>query len=599
MKSLMLLLQNVLADASTWCRTSTTRDFKEVTSRFEHEGLSFLTITLPAYCSDFERSLDIGRVDPGSFPGFKRRGALPVFLQGLLDQVFDRSSGLLREQPSHDAIFFIRQITLMFKKIHLPCSQKRERNAFDGYVSCESDVQRFEETAQDDLIDRFGRISDLLWASALSELDRKVYSGELVPKHGPGATADRIFGNRKFELRTWTERLNDGFFPVEEFLIPNSGFYEELDAVDIREPEAEQPVRVISVPKTLKTPRIIAVEPACMQYAQQALLRILVSELESNSTLSGALGFTDQTPNQELARSGSIDGQLATIDLSEASDRVSNLLVKRMTKNYKSFAKALQACRSERADVPGHGVIPLSKFASMGSAVCFPIEAMVFLTIILCGYEQKLNRHLRKRDLKVILPKVRVYGDDIIVPVNIVHHVVSELSNFGLKVNAKKSFWTGKFRESCGRDYYDGHDVTVTYVRRMLPQQRGNASEVISAVSLSNQLFKAGLWNSVRFLDEYMDRLASFPCVLETSPVIGRHSFMGHNATRICDKLHKPLVKGLVIRPTPRKSFLTGSGALLKFFLKVGREPYFDAKHLERYGRPESVDIKLRWASVA
>lgn len=594
MKSLMLLMQSVLADAGTWCCTSTTRDFKEITSRVEHEGFSFLTITLPSFCADFERSLDESQVAPSMFPSFRKRRALPLFLGGLLELVFDRSSGRLLDQPSIDAIFFIRQITLMYKKILFPCSERRERKAYDSYIKCEKEVENWSKHVSLRSLDRFERIADLVWSSVGCSLDLAIFSRTHIPKHGPGATADRLFGNEKYVLPTWTWRLED-FFPSAEFCIPNYGYTAELDAIDFLEPGRELPVRVISVPKTLKTPRIIAIEPACVQYAQQSLLEVLVDELERNDSLSGSIGFTDQVPNQELARLGSLDQSLATIDLSEASDRVSNLLVKRLLRNYPTFAGAVQACRSERADVPGHGIIPLSKFASMGSATTFPIEAMVFLTIIVVGYETWLERSLTKEDVNHLLKRVRVYGDDLIVPVEIVRSVMRELETYGLVVNTRKSFWTGKFRESCGKDYYDGHDVTVTYVRRDLPSSRSNASEMLSAISTRNQFYKAGLWKTADFLDRYLRRLAPLPTVLESSPVAGRHSFLGYETQRMCDELHRPLVKGIVVVPTPRSSKLDDFGALLKFFLKRGPDPFFDAKHLERYGRPKSVDIKIGW----
>ena len=606
MKSLMLLLRCVLADASTWCCTSTLFDSKTIEKRVEHEGMSFLTITLPTFCNDFERSLDIGYVDPAMFLSFRKRGALPLLFGGLLDLVFDRCSGRLLEQPSVDAIFFLRQLTLMWKKILLPCSSEREKRAFDDYIQCEKEVELWSATHMEGSLDSFQRVADLLWATSASRIDYSVFTGSIVPRHGPGATADRLFGNEKFRLPSWTWRLED-YFPSSEFCIPNSGFYAELDAINFFEPGTEQPVKVISVPKTLKTPRIIAIEPSHVQYAQQALMSEIVGELEKSDFLQGSIGFTDQTPNQRLACIGSKDGSLATIDLSEASDRVSNLLVKSLFRNYPTLAGAIQACRSERADVPGHGVIPLSKFASMGSATTFPVEAMVFLTIICCAYEKSLSRSLNKQDIFKLLGKVRVYGDDIIVPTGLVRHVVSELETYGLRVNSKKSFWTGKFRESCGKDYFDGSDVTVTYCRRVLPKQRGDVSEMISAVSLRNQFYKAGLWKSADFLDQYLRRLAPLPTVLETSPVVGRHSFLGFETQRMCDRLHKPLVKGMVVVPKLRKSPLDGYGALLKYFLRTagttGSSWLYpsnsDVKHLERYGRPESVDIKIRWSSAA
>lgn len=594
MKSLMRLMQCALADAEAWCCASTTRDFNTISRRFEHEGPSFLTIALPQFCADFERSLSTGCVDSSAFMGFQKRGALPTLFGGLLELVFDRDSGWLLGVPNHTAIFFIRQLTLMWKKINLPCSSERVEAAYDKYIKCESEVQEWSEQVKDELLARFDSVVDLVWNSDLCFLDRKVFEGEIVPRHGPGATADRLRGNQKYDQQSWTQRLEE-YFPSIDYLVPNSGFYDRLDAVDFREPEAEMPVRVITVPKTLKTPRIIAVEPTCMQYAQQALMELIVSRLEQSNVLFGSIGFTDQTPNQRMACAGSWTGRLATLDLSEASDRVSNLLVKRLFRHAPSLLGALQACRSSRADVPGYGVISLSKFASMGSAVCFPVEAMVFLTVVLVGISDELSRNLTKADLAIYLPQVRIYGDDIIVPVEFARSVACALEVFGLKVNTRKSFWTGKFRESCGKDYYDGSDVTVTYVRRMLPGSRSDVSEIISGFALRNQLYEAGLWRSTEYVDTILSGFAPTPVVAKTSPVLGRYSYLGHQPEKECPRLHRPLVKGYMVRPRAPLSPISGEGALLKFFLKRGREPIHDAKHLERYGRPRSVDIKIGW----
>jgi len=593
----MHLTQSVLADASAWCRTSSSRDIKTITTRFENEGLSFLTITLPSFCSEFERALAEGFCDHTFFPGFRKRGGTPQFLGGFLDLVFDRRSGVLIDEPDEVAIFYIRQITLLHKKIRLECSDERSDGAFERYVNVENEVVQFTSAYTDEALDSFARAARKLYSGIGVFADNLIYRHEHLPKHGPGATADKLIGNNKFKLKTWHSRL-EWNFPSDLFVIPNSWYYDRLDRVNFVEPDAELPVKVISVPKTLKTPRIIAIEPTCMQYAQQSIAEILVSSIERDDNLSISIGFTDQTVNQRLARLASENGSLATIDLSDASDRVSNRLVEELFKPYPHLASAVQSCRSLQADVPGHGVMPLTKFASMGSALCFPVEAMVFLTIIVVAYEHKLGHTLTKSEVKLLLRKVRVYGDDIIVPVDIVHEVMRELEAYGLRVNSRKSFWTGKFRESCGKDYYAGHDVSVTYVRRSLPSSLQDVQEMISTVALRNHFYKSGLWNATRYLDNIIRKICHFPNVAETSPILGRFSYLGYENQRTCKHLHRPLVKGMKVITSWRNNRLSDYGALMKFFLKRGSNPTYDAKHLERSGRPESVGIKVRWDSA-
>jgi len=594
MKSHMLLLQSVLETLGTGCRTSTTQDWKTILRRTKHEGLSFLTIALPEFCRDFEKSLDFAKVDPTSFVGYARDGHLPRFLGGFVGQVFCRKSGLLLDVPSIEAIHAVRQISLLFSKVNLECSDNRKAAAATQYVLCEQNI-RSSDIASSPLLEEFESLCLRIFGDVFAKVDSDIYYSRLRPKHGPGSTADKLTGNGKYHQTEWSHRL-ENLFPFGEYLFPNWRHF-DANQVDILEPGAERPVRVVFVPKTLKTPRVIAIEPACMQYTQQAILESIVSSLKSDDLLSSLVGFEHQDPNRELARMGSIDGTLASLDLSEASDRVSNQLVRAMVQRFPSLAEGLDATRSRKADVPGYGVLRLAKFASMGSALCFPIEAIVFLATILLGVQDELKRPVTRQDLHDLVGRVRVFGDDIIVPKEYVRSVVGRLEAFGFVVNTKKSFWTGKFRESCGMEYYDGEDVSIVRVREMLPTQRRHAREIISAVSLRNQFYFGGLWGPAKYLDKLLGNLIPFPVVGQASPGLGRHSLFGFDTERECQYLHKPLVRAYVPYGRLPPSHLEGADALLKWFLKRGDEPFADRNHLERAGRPEAVDIKLRWVS--
>jgi hypothetical protein len=596
----MLLWQEVANELATWCCTSTSLDYKTVQTRVEHEGDSFLTITLPNFCTDFQKSLVDGRVDRDQFQGFSFTGSLPRFLGGFFDLVFDRGTGLLLDNPSVDAIYSIRQLTLMFGKILLPCSDARKDAAIDGYLKCEQSVKKADASRGSSEIEDFHRISRLLWADLFAAVDNSIAAFEVLPKHGPGATADRLKGNQKYNQTEWTERL-EKVFPAGEFLLPHWRYISNLDRVNWLEPGKEKPVRVVLVPKTLKTPRIIAIEPTAMQYTQQGILEAFEKAIEANDNARHFIQWKSNVPNQELARLGSLYGDLATLDLSEASDRVSNQLVRKMFANHPHLGEAVDATRSRKAEVLVKGrkeIIRLAKFASMGSALCFPMESLVFMTVIFLGIEQELKRPLTNEDIKSFRGQVRTYGDDIIVPVRYVRSVVSNLESFGFKVNASKSFWTGYFRESCGKDYYKGEDVSVVRVRRVLPTQRSDAQEIISVVSLRNQLYKRGLWRTTKYLDNLVERIIPFPAVGENSPILGKQNFTSHETGKFCSDLQIPLVKGMKVVSKLPVDKLDDTGALLKFFLKRSEEPFVDRNHLERYGRPESVDIKLRWAAA-
>lgn len=605
---LLDLWSAALQDLGSWCCTSTSRDYNTAAVRIKHEGVSFLTITLPAFCKDFEKGLEEGRLAPDMFTGFRKRAGLPLFLGGFLERVFEHGSGRLLDEPEVDCIFAIRQLTLMFGKILLECSDARKAGAISKYFECEQEVKAFDaSTTQADLDDLL-RVSNVLFRDVFTKVEMDIYRGDIKGRHGPGKTADRLLGNKKFDLKEWPARL-EAEFPYWEHGIPNARYLYRYNHVSLLEPGAERPVKVVLVPKTLKTPRVIAIEPTAMQYMQQGIAEKFVDYLESDKTVQGMIGFRRQTPNQRLAKIGSLNGLLATLDLSEASDRVSNQHVRVMLQRFPFLSRAVDATRSRKADVNGK-VVRLAKYASMGSALCFPMEAMVFLSLVFLGIERESNRQITREKINALSGQVRVYGDDIVVPVRYVRSVISTLESFGFRVNAGKSFWNGKFRESCGKEYYNGHDVSITRVRRVLPVSRLDVQEIVSTVSLRNQLYYAGMWRTAAHLDGIVGRLLDHYPVLDpspdsfdqygrwesSSPLLGMHSFLGSRYLRKWDyDLQIPLVRGYQVVSDPPASEASGEGALLKWFLKRGEQPFADRDHLVRQGRPQTVNIKLRW----
>jgi hypothetical protein len=412
-------------------------------------------------------------------------------------------------------------------------------------------------------------------------------------------------------------------FPFGDHAQPSRRFDHLRDQIQFRAPDEERAARLKLVPKTLKTPRVICIEPVCMQYVQQGIMEKLVDYLEDSVVLSGMIGFRDQTPNQRMARDGSLTGSLATLDLSEASDRVSNQHVRVMLHRYPFVWRGVDACRTRKVEIRELGTtIELAKFASMGSALCFPMEAMVFLTVAFIGIEKALDRQLTMKDVKSLHGMVRVYGDDILVPTDYARDVVSALEAFGFKVNTNKSFWTGMFRESCGAEYYQGADVSVVRMRRLFPKGRRldrkkphrDAREIISLVVLRNQLFMRGLHGTAEYLDEVIVRflgrnrfprmVPDFSSVSYTgdpatgSPLLGRFVYDDPTVDLQDSDWHTPMVLGYVAKAILPKSTASGEAALLKAFLKRGDEPYPDREHLMRYGRPKDVSIALRKVPV-
>jgi len=593
-KRLMWFAQEVLNDLGTWCDTSTIRDQQTVAERYEHEGVEFLTLTLPEYGKAFELALSDAQFGPSLSKTFHYSGHLPRFLQGFVDQVFDRETGALLQDPSIVAIWAIRQFTLMFAKIVPPPDREKDRAAMALYLECEQDVR---ETDRGDshAIDggQFARIGSLLWARIFTEVERRIFAipSEIIPKHGPGATADKLRGNAKWRQLEWPERL-ESVFSAYEHLASSWSSLPELADVTFLEPGDERPVKVVCVPKTYKTPRIIAIEPTCMQYMQQGLLGAFVDAVQADDIARQLIGWESSEMNNLLALKGSSDGSLATLDLSEASDRVSFRHVIKLMDRHPGLLSGVSACRSTKAEVLGTGIISLSKFASMGSALTFPLESMVFLTVVLQGIENASKAQLTANRIKRLVGRVRIYGDDIIVPVEYVSAVVESLEAHGLKVNSHKSFWTGKFRESCGKEYYDGTDVSIVRVRRAIPHDRQHGEEILSWISLRNQLYFAGLWKAASWVDELLHGLKiPMPVVLPTSPIQGRHSFLGYEtAGRTSIDTQSPLVRGVVVKTSKPISELNGGAALLK----VLTSKHFPPKEVEHETSSGGIVARVR-----
>jgi hypothetical protein len=175
-----------------------------------------------------------------------------------------------------------------------------------------------------------------------------------------------------------------------------------------------------------------------------------------------------------MAQRASRDGELFTLDMSNASDMNAYTMVKLTTP--KRWFDVLDSLRSPMTLVNGKWHL-LSKFSSMGNGFTFELETIIFAAVVMT-----LAR-LRGVELK---PGVNfgVYGDDIIAPKALFQDVVSVLRFLGHTPNLKKTFNDGKFRESCGGDYFDGTAVRPHYVKTI-------PTEPVDFISLCNGLRRA------------------------------------------------------------------------------------------------------------
>jgi len=198
--------------------------------------------------------------------------------------------------------------------------------------------------------------------------------------------------------------------------------------------------KIAFVPKTAKVLRTIAIEPSGNSLLQKGADLVMRQRL-----LRVGIDLSCQKRNQEFARLGSLStGQIATIDLSSASDSVATEVVRSLFPD--AWFAFLNAIRSETYVLNGEHH-KYHKFSSMGNGTTFPIETLIFVAAchaVGCGVPGK---------------DFTVYGDDIAIPVGKSRELLRLLRILGFRTNLDKTFVTGPFRESCGEDWFGGVSV--------------------------------------------------------------------------------------------------------------------------------------------
>jgi len=306
------------------------------------------------------------------------------------------------------------------------------------------------------------------------------------PKHGPGAVA---------ELPRTATVLDKYRYLGTDSLIDY--VFSKHAGVDVTTYYAYPPARwerqskLVFVPKSMKTRRSISKEPATLMFLQQGVKGVLADYIRNHSFLSAHIDFEHQEKNARLAIRSSADHRYATIDLSSASDTVTTTLVKAVFRGTPLYP-FLVALRSRTVELPSGKVLRVEKFAPMGSALCFPIETLIFS----CAVEYAVRRaHATNLGF---FPSWRVYGDDIIVEDALFEDVILTLESLGFILNRSKSFDScARFRESCGGEGYDGVDVTPLRISRRFESVRGritsgHASQYEGLVDLANSSYVYG-----------------------------------------------------------------------------------------------------------
>jgi len=624
---------------------SLSKDFDRLALYCRTRGLTFFTLDLPNLDSLLIEGLETGRLvlsGPISHrvsPNIR----VPRLFSGLWLRVFDKNA-CLRQDADVNAIFFLRVITTLGKKIAVECSNSRTQSAVKAYHDIERRLrpptldwagdgrlddyedsryrhlgdcvyqprkvirfdsegslqeELFEENLTYDpgtyrLLEQVQRVADL-FSDAIGPYDPLWYSTALESesngigfRHGTGAVAERIPRHRRTDEWTWSAKL--------EVMFPFHLHGRTAGSDVIRPTHHEPPSRLMAVPKTAKGPRLIASEPTSHMWCQQGLLSFFEDRIK---TVIGRdfIDLKDQSKSGDLVLRASLDRSLATVDLSDASDRLTCWTVERIFRGNSSLLNALHAARTRyvRDDISNvPSFLKPKKFASQGTAVTFPVQSIVFLCIALGA---SLDGEVSWRTIKQLRGKVRVYGDDIIIPVHGYERLLRIMDALQLKVNKAKSFVRGHFRESCGVDGYKGYDVTPVKPKTLVADSPASCQAVLDT---SNNLFNKGLFyasDSCRTLLPARIRRGIRIKGRNDAGSVGLASFCGsdesHLTKRWNHRLHREEVRVWTIRVRTRKETHEGWSALLEFFSRKHNPE--QARVVSEYADSRSVREDWAW----
>lgn len=342
----------------------------------------------------------------------------------------------------------------------------RKATAMATFVACEKQCKETNERLK-----MLNDVSNVTW-DAIRHIREKIdrvlgrFDWNLAEPHfahGPGATT-RLLNSEgdvyfKFRGKPQTTMGNLPLSVASVGRIPL--WFGEIHPLSIRDMFDVVPgCKITTVPKSAKTDRTIGIEPDMNIYVQKGIGTLMKHRLRRVG-----VDLRDQSLNQELARHA-LDRGLATIDLSSASDTVSEQLVKLLLPA--DWLSALEACRSPRYTLRENRVTKtyrFEKFSTMGNGYTFELESLIFWAITSFVVDETFSMDRT----------VGIYGDDIICPSFTVPRLLWWLDLFGFSTNKEKSYWHGPFRESCGKHFFFGSEVTPVYVDEQVVQPHRSA----------------------------------------------------------------------------------------------------------------------------
>jgi len=378
----------------------------------------------------------------------------------------------------------IRQVLLFIYKTEVQPTDEQLRNAEEAYEQTDEGVAVWSRAFSHTLS------GNHTLRTARQIVGRIIYSinwGQVVPSHGPGGVFPARLPCNKSCFSTLYTPIQR-YYPYDQYFCGMPSFWHDVMVSrggSIKE-EEHIVACLTAVPKDSRGPRLICVHPTESIWIQQGQRRLLEAAITASPLTRGKINFTDQTVNGSLALLSSSSREFCTLDLKEASDRMSCLLVKHLFGDY--AYKWMSCARASKIKLLSERVIVLKKWAPMGNALTFPVQSLVFFALVVAGIRARYG---------VNCTDVYVFGDDIIFPSSYYDGAVRALVLAGFIPNSSKTFRRGFFRESCGIDAYKGGIVTPFRIKK---GSINSLSSVVSSLDLAKRLRLAGYNSCASYL---------------------------------------------------------------------------------------------------
>lgn len=476
------------------------KDLNTLIERSKCEGSSFIKVTIPQLGKALDRGLVNGQFSPIINFRSKRNTCLPIWCHDVFTDIF-QIDGMLRSEPNVVSLRYLRQFLLLDGKLITEPTNQQKRDAYTGFRSRMDDLRK-KKIQQDHpvLVEARNLLSRVLPDSLLDVIK---------PGHGPGVVAERKDRMERWDFRTWPS-LAERYYPYLTYGTHSLEAYMRT-GYGVKW-ESKPTTRCCLVPKDFKGPRLISAESAATQYLQQGQMRKLMHYCDTHPLIGRSIQFRDQTLNQRAAQSA-VSRHQVTLDLSNASDTVSLPLVWFLLSGVPGLRRRLVATRSSFMEMPDGPPQRISAFAPMGSAVCFPIESLVFWAISMASLKL-VRSHVNRSGKRIcsfsdnaLASEISVFGDDIIIPEDAFPTLSSTLLEIGCEPNMSKTCWQTPFRESCGSEWFNGIDVTIIRNKEYHYAADNKFEDHLALLNLQRKFFLQGMFSAAALLKDWAEEI--------------------------------------------------------------------------------------------